>query len=139
MVDPIDNFYKLHTWYSFTLNPIDKHQFFGKVDRYMKFRNFVYENLFILANYEAFIELSEPRGFSIQGYSGPRLHIHGKLKFDTKSELAKFLLLSFYSLTRWTSVDIDTIDDSDWWYKYCTKQRIFKNNRLSSFDLPVAR
>lgn len=132
MVDPPENFFILNTWYSFTLNPIDKYQYFGKEDRFIRFCNFCYENLFILHCYELHVEVSEPRGFHVQGYSGPRLHLHGKLKFRSKKELAKFLLTGYYKLLRWSSVDIDTIGDMEKWDAYCIKQKLLKK-RLSSF------
>ncbi len=137
MVDLIENFFKVNTWYSLTLNPPNKHQFLGHVDRFKRFRNFCYENLFILKSYEMFIEISEPRGFHIKGYEGPRLHLHGRVRFNSNKELAQFLLNGYYKLLRWSSVDIDTINDADTWSAYCTKQHLFKKARLSSFMLDV--
>ncbi len=137
MVDPQENYFQTNIKYSITLNPIDKYQFFGRPNRFARFRNFIYENLFILKEieYEFFIELSEPKGFHTQGYSGPRLHLHGTILFPRKQSLTKFLLHHYYALLRFTSVDIDTITDTAVWYSYCTKQKLIANNRLSSFSL----
>ncbi len=135
MADTKDNFYKVNTWYSFTLNPSDKFQFYGKMDRLKRFRNFFYELfLSIKFTYEVFIEISEPRGMQRDTYKGPRLHMHGKVRFETSKQLGTFLLIDFYKFTRVALVDIDTISDPLVWYQYCTKQRLFKKNRLSSFD-----
>ncbi len=135
MVDKLENFFKVNTWYSVTLNPIDKHQFCHKVDRYDKFHQFMYEQLsYLKCTYEFFIEISEPRGMHIKGYMGPRLHLHGKVRFKSRVEIAHFLLRDYYRLLRFCSVDIDSIDDLRKWYKYCTKQLLFKDRRLSSFE-----
>ncbi len=136
MVDPKENFYTLNKRYSLTLNPVDKFQFLGKVDRYNKFRNFIYEQLMLLScTYEFFIELSEPRGMHTQGYAGPRLHLHGWIEFKTRRDIGKFLLVDFYKLTRFASIDIDTISNFATWIKYCKKQKIYKKNRLSNFSV----
>ncbi len=131
------NFYQIGKRYSITLNPPDKYQFVSKgYDRFSTFRNFVYGQ--VLASrfeYELFIEISEPHEFQKQGYLGPRLHMHGYVCFRTRKELREFLLYGYYKLTRWTSVDIDTIDDNKKWYSYCTKQKLIKNNRLSNLAI----
>jgi len=134
MVDPIKNYFTTNTKYSITLNPIDKHQYFGKKDRCRLFRNFVYEQCLSLnCEYQLFIEISEPNGFHIQGYNGPRLHLHGYILFPKPKALALFLVHDYYNLLRFSSVDIDTIKDKSHWYKYCTKQHLLKNNKISNF------
>ncbi len=132
------NFFHVGKKYSITLNPIDKHQFINKgYDRFKSFRSFVYEQcLATKYEYELFIEISEPYAMKTQGYFGPRLHMHGYVKFRSSKELAQFLMYDYYKLLRWTSVDIDTIGDESKWYSYCTKQHLFKNNRLSNFTRP---
>lgn len=128
------NFFHTNRKYSITLNPIDKYQYYGLPDRIQKFRNFMYDHLLVLTcQYEFYIEISEPRGMHIQGYNGPRLHLHGWLLFKTKSQLGSFLVNQYYMLLKISSVDIDTIDDEAKWLEYCQKQRLIKNNRLSSY------
>lgn len=135
MVENTENYYKINTKYSITLTPIDKYQYFGKPNRYNKFHNFVYEQFICNAyEHELFIEVSEPRGFHKQGYSGPRLHLHGYILFRNKKELANFLMDGYYRLTRWAGTDIDTIEDEKKWYSYCTKQRLFKKDRISNWS-----
>ncbi len=135
MVEKTKNFYEILTKYSITLNPVDKHQYFGKLNRLRLFQNFLYEQLITFkGEYEVFIELSEPHSMKTQGYSGPRLHAHGYILFRTRKELSHFLLLGYYKLTRWTSVDIDTISDFTKWHTYYTKQHLIKHNRYSNFD-----
>ncbi len=117
-------FYEPNKTYAITLNPIDKHQFFHRVDRYQRFRSFVFEQMFDVDrnNFDLYIELSEPRGMIIQGKSGPRYHMHGTIKWRTYGELRRFLSNDYYKLLRWTSVDIESIDDLQLWHGYCTKQ-----------------
>lgn len=127
-------YYKKNIPYSITLNPIDKYQFMGKIERLKRFRNLVYEQFVSnWCEYELYIEISEPRGFKTQGYSGPRLHIHGTIIFRKNKEILDFLLDKYYRLLRWTSVDIDTISDKTKWKEYCIKQNIIKNNRISNY------
>ncbi len=133
MMKQLTQFYKPYDWYSITLNPIDKHQYFGKENRYQRFRSFVYEQFFELkCAYTFKIEISEPRGMKTQGYNGPRLHLHGRIRFKNNKEVAKFLLDTYYKLLRWTSVDIDSIEDIVIWDAYCDKQRLWKKDRLSN-------
>ncbi len=129
-----ENYYKLDTYYSITINPIDKYQFYTNPTRFERFRNFVYENMISTKmEYELYIEISEPHGMKTQGYTGPRLHLHGYLLFRNGTELRQFLLSGYYKLLRFASVDIDTIADRQVWKTYCTKQHLFHNRRISNF------
>lgn len=143
MTDPIQNpknYYLLNTPYAITLNPIDKYQYLGSQSRLSKFRNHVYENLINLnPDYHFVIEISEPRSFQKQGYAGPRLHLHGVIIFKTSKQLHKFLMNDYYNLTRWTSIDIDTINDMTIWSQYCFKQKIIKKNQLSKSDTGILK
>lgn len=129
-------FYETNKKYSITLNPQDKYQFFGKPDRFRRFRNHVYENLLHLdaneVDYELIIEISEPHEFKTVPYQGPRLHMHGVILFKNISSLGYFLTTGYTKIIKWSSIDIDTIGDMDKWISYCKKQHIFKNNRLSN-------
>ncbi len=130
------SFYKTGVNYALTLNPIDKFQFLGKPNRLNRFRNFIHEQLMNFScRYEMFLEISEPRGFHISKYAGPRLHLHGTIKFRKNKEMAQFLLLDYYDLLRWASVDIDTVGDLDVWRAYCMKQHLIKNCRFASYDI----
>lgn len=127
-------FYKVKKQYSITINPIDRYQWLHNIKRVRKFRNHFYE-VFMAEKYqyELFIEFSEPRGFHTQGYSGPRLHMHGTISFNDIKELGYFLSQGYSKLLKYASVDIDTIDDIDKWKAYCTKQKIIKKNRISNY------
>ncbi len=131
MVDPVndppnENFYQVGKKYSVTLNPPNCHQYFGKPLRFSLFYDFVNTHLVQMGGrYVFYIELSEPRGFKPCGeFMGPRLHLHGIVYFETKEQLRMFLESGYYSLTRWTSTDMDTIDDLPKWKEYIRKQRV---------------
>lgn len=124
----LEPYYVTHKKYSITLNPIDKYQFLGHQHRVKRFRNFVYEQLLgYPGTIKYWIEISEPRGMHTQGKSGPRLHIHGYFEFDSRKQIGHFLTHTFYALLRWTSVDIDTIDDLSKWESYCKKQKLIRS------------
>lgn len=74
------------------------------------------------------IEISEP--FNCKKDSiGPRLHLHGTIEFKTRNGLQNFLLYEYQKLLNYNHIDIDTIDDSDYWDRYCTKQHILPKDR----------
>lgn len=117
-------YYKTHKWYAVSFNPDDSLQFFGKKDRFKRFRNKYYEMFLGLIqkgiHYRFFIEISEPRGTV---NTAGRLHLHGKVYFHSNRAIKWFLV---HGLTEWTNhcrLDIDTIDDSDTWDKYISKQQ----------------
>ncbi len=130
MIDPpnasSESYYTVETKYSCTLNPPDNYQMFGNVDRFAHFYKFVSKHLLQLgARYHFIIELSEPRGFkTAHKFTGPRLHLHGIVWFDDRTMLRRFLSTGYYSLTRWTATDFDTIKDMDTWKAYISKQHI---------------
>ncbi len=131
----VENFFKTNKIYSMTLNPIDRYQYFGHDQRFRKFKAKCFEFLLNLrASYELIIECSEPCQFHTQGYNGPRLHLHGIITFRSLNALAHFLLTEYYSLLRWTSVDLDTCQDPGKWYTYCIKQKIWRHRTLTNCD-----
>lgn len=122
----IEIFYKPNTFYTFNLSPNDKYQYFGDPKRFTKFYSFIYELLLGLnGQYTMNIELSEPRGPQNSGKTGPRLHTHGILYFETKKALIKFMMNDYYKLLRVCRVEIDSISDFKYWYDYCHKQLFF--------------
>lgn len=110
-------------YYSMTLNPNDKYQFAGKPDRMQLFRNTYYGIMvgWTETNYLFYTELSEPK--NVNGTIGPRLHLHGFIKFTSNKAIKNFLLHEVYKLSKLGIVDIDTISDEEYWKKYCKKQQ----------------
>lgn len=119
-------FYQKNKWYSITINPNDKYQFHGTDDRIKRFRDFMYEQFLQLdaykINYRFNMELSEPRSMP-PGHSGPRLHVHGKIQFTSNYSINRFLTLFLYKVSRFASIDIDTIEHPEIWDDYCKKQQ----------------
>ncbi len=136
------SYFQLGTWYSMTLNPPNVYQYLGKTNRVERFYEFVSKQLLqIGCQYDLFIEISEPHAFHAQGeFTGPRLHLHGIIKFITKRELRNFLFTGYYSLTRWTSTDIDTIADMTIWKKYISKQKVIPRSyrRIRTYQTSLA-
>ena len=125
--------------YAVTINPDDKHQYFGKADRLQLFRTTCHNGLLFLrsihVDYHLYIELSEPKNNSQGSKNGPRLHLHGILKFRSTLSIKNFLLHGIYNLTRWSNYDLDTIKDLDIWKAYCQKQQhIMKETPISNTD-----
>jgi len=120
---------------TFTLNPSDKWQYFGSSDRLEKVRNLLHEEVHLRLSagavkntridYWYCLELSEPRVHDAT-QSGPRIHLHGIIGFPTMAAYRVWLLRYQYELTRFSRIEIDTIDDINVWIKYCRKQNYLK-------------
>lgn len=127
--------------YSITICPDDKHQFVNKEDRLQHFIDFVNEQFIhfptVGIHYKLHIELSEPRTI-LQGQLGPRLHLHGTLTFKSNNSVRNYLLREAYRLSRWSIIEIDTIDNPNIWLKYCTKQaHIMKTPEITNYKKPT--
>ncbi len=135
---PKDLFYVKHKWYSLTLNPCDKYQYLGCVNRFKKFIDMINE-LFIHypsigIHYVFWIELSEPRELSHLS-AGSRLHIHGKIKMFSQKAVRTFLLQELYKLSRYGQLKIDTISNEILWEDYCKKQqKIIDTSAITNMD-----
>lgn len=134
------NFYFIDTLYAITFNP--EWQFNQKPDRYDKFHTKIYNLLVDLKiSYDVVIEVSEPharpkREYMQYGSEGPRLHIHGVIRFDTRKQLQDFLLFGVYRLCQNGITKIDSVKDLQIWSNYCKKQHILpKNRRIYSREL----
>lgn len=117
-------FYKKDTIYSFTLNPSDKHQYFGCADRLTKFHSFFYllfQDLPSTIQYHFCIELSEPTHIVGEYSRGPRLHFHGVIRFTTLDSIKNWGLFHLDRISRDAQVMIDTCSDILVWQKYCYK------------------
>lgn len=126
-------------YYAITINPSDKHQYFGKKDRIQLFRNFLHEQLLSLSQwrigYSLCLELSEPKSNSTASKNGPRLHVHGIIRFTSTLSIKNFLLMGMYNMTRYSNYDIDTIDNMQIWYDYCHKQQhIMKEKEFTNHN-----
>lgn len=105
---------------SFTFNPSDKYQYFGKdgrmclvTKRLMKvFNQMKYWSKFWVIPEYSFNGQSSKMG------SGPRLHYHGVIWI---TDLDYFLELGYTYLKDVGMFEIDTIEDQSVWEEYCLK------------------
>jgi len=134
-----DTFYIAHQWYSITINPCDRYQYFGRTTRFQLFKNKWYE-VFLSkwCNYDLVIELSEPRDVLEHKYQGSRLHLHGIIQFNSGHQIKHFLLHVMRELCQYGSINIDICPDMQYWYEYCNKQTLLplSEKRLSNFINP---
>lgn len=130
-------FFKKNNNYSITICPKDKYQYYSKQNRLSKFNNLINELVISYhtnnIDYLLYTELSEPRSKSV---NGPRLHIHGTLRFRTNRSIKWFLLYGYYNLTRIGIIDFDTIADTLAWLQYCKKQQhIIKTYPITNYSV----
>jgi len=115
--------------FSFTLNPNDKHQFFGRVARTgvatISHRTNIAEHIRpYIQKLQLFPEYSFPLK-SGKTTHGPRLHYHGTIVFKN---IIGFLESGYYQLTKWCNIDFDSIEDPSYWKSYCIKdQNVMKD------------
>jgi len=127
-------FFMKHKDYSITINPSDKYQYYGKITRLQLFKSFMHEQILHWKSrgitYTLWIEVSEPLNKTV---NGPRLHLHGIIRFHSGKAVLNFLIGEIYKITRYAVYDIDTIDDMEKWIGYCMKQQhIIKITPLSN-------
>lgn len=116
-------FYKVGEWYEITVNPDDNHQFINDEFRFRK----VVDYITIVASHmhaqeivmKLYPEISEIQHLIDGKY--PRIHFHGKIKFNSKKALQKFLLKYSLCLSKFSSVQINNYR-KEYWDKYCVKQ-----------------
>lgn len=139
MTEKLQPKYKIDTYYAITIQPDDKIQFCGTdhMARINKFRQYYY-SMFqdYKAPYYINIEISEPLGSLPNKSVGPRLHIHGIIKFNTKKQILKFLLVQMHTILKQARLEISEINDKTAWWKYIHKQKLLPKEykTLSNYD-----
>lgn len=119
--------------YTFTVNPNDACQFFGKSRRSFRVQEAVIsliDNLKKYATYTLYPEYSQPECRTAK-YAGPRMHYHGTITFH---DLFGFLELGYYKLARWCMFEIDSIQDESIWETYIKKQQDIWNMKYVITD-----
>lgn len=123
-------FFVPNNWYAITIAPKDKYQFFTKADRESKFKNLFNEIILrypkLKIEYYFALELSEPVMVRYP-CTGPRLHLHGILKFTTRKGLKEWLLIESLKLYDFGILEIKPVIDMDDWLSYCNKQQDIMN------------
>lgn len=126
------------SFYSFSINPDDKHQFNGRLDRLKAFKQFMFQQSITWQEmgiaYKMCIEISDV--WDILPLSlGTRCHTHGILYLKDAEATTNFLTHFTYLVSRYAYCNIDTIDDPEKWITYCEKQQpIIGKQVLSSND-----
>ncbi len=127
-IEPIV-FYKKSIRYEITINPNDKHQYYGKTRRIELFVSFIQSCLKLCFDnygiqYKLYLELSEPRAINKDYHKksscGARLHLHGWFMCPTDLSVGNYLLTSQYLLSRHSDVQINEYRKE--WLTYCKKQ-----------------
>lgn len=140
MADPIEKKfegYEIDVPYAFTFAPDDRYQRFRTKDRWYRCYRDTREMFISIAealefedeegntsqgfDYELYQEMSEPKNIK-DGKAG-RIHYHGIIIIKNYQAWRSLLSYWMSSLTCNGIIDMDTIDDMNTWYKYCTKQQ----------------
>lgn len=123
--------FKNDIWYSITINPDDDCQYQGKPDRFFKLKQLMFlqrVNWFMgVADMILYPDLSYPERLIRQSY--PRMHYHGIIKFN---DVLKFLLST--TIHRSCQVEIDTIEDLEYWTAYCKKFMKYTNTKERALE-----
>lgn len=131
--------YNTTDYYAITIQPSDKLQFHGKkpLAKIQHVRQHFYSLMLeCQIPYYINLEISEPIGSLSDKSTGGRLHYHGIIKFDNKSQIRSFLLEYQYKLLRQSRVEISKIADKDAWLNYINKQQLIPPamRTLSNWD-----
>ncbi len=124
--------------YALTINPRNDYQYFGNPRRKFLMKQKINDVLgeFKEAgiHYRMYWELSEPKD-NVVSISGPRLHLHGFIRFTTEASVKQFLMYHLYFITRIGMYKVEPLTCSRGWLKYCNKQsHIMKIDPLSNVD-----
>lgn len=118
-------FYAVNVNYSLTINPNDNNQgLMGKCP--LTRMAIIKQNITSILEkdnkdiaYLLHVDISEPRVCNENMY--PRVHFHGVITFRTNAAILNWQLFILRKLSRISQVKIDSIDDMDYWVKYCRK------------------
>lgn len=110
--------------YSFTVTPNDKHQHFEEgINRMHKIHQ-SYKKIFQILDHSADYllqpEFSTPDPYKCIGHpnTGPRFHFHGLIRFRN---VGQYYVNGFHDLLKYTTWEIDTIDNKELWTDYIRK------------------
>lgn len=139
-------YYKLHTWYSVTINPNDNSQHIDGRTTYLTriddVQSDFHKNCRKLHDngiqFRFSLDLSEPHQNLRINSSPPRLHYHGRVLFSSKRSFLFFQLSWLPRMMENHLIDIDTISDIKKWDLYCDKcLHLFEDLSVSPrYDIP---
>lgn len=99
--------------YTFTVNPSDKHQFFGNLDRIKEATKHINVFLRCYPKVRIYLALDMSR-------TG-RIHWHGTIMFPTTESIRMFYEQYVHSMLETHQIEMDTIADTDKWNEYIHK------------------
>lgn len=102
---------QLYTWYTFNINPADVGSKNGLKVRIKSLRTLITELCTLDISYKCCPELS----------ASGKLHVHGTIKFHSNMGVILFYA-NVYENSHKFSMEIDTIEDTEKWDDYVTKQ-----------------
>lgn len=123
----------LQTYYSITINPNDDYQFFNDIEsvRIKKAENHIKYIMrkYINIRFSLYIDVSRVG----------RIHWHGTIMFPFINSIKFFYTEVINELLSKHHIEIDTINDSDKWFHYCTKTAHLWKVVINTDDLLNAR
>lgn len=138
-------------WYSITINPDDKHQYYvppnkmtsvykERLSKFKHYWNNMFTEIFTMfdIDYDLVLEISEPLQKDERinhNTSLPRLHFHGKVRFRTIDSILEFLLVNVKVVRSVATMVVKPIQDDQWEKDYCTKQEYLGLGTLNNMPL----
>lgn len=104
---------KLNEFYTLTLNPNDRHQYFDATNRIDKLTSYMQAKILDCPNMDVDVHMEISR----KG----RLHFHGTIMFCKTEHILYFYLHKINEWLESFQIEIDTISDRLKWDTYCTK------------------
>lgn len=140
--EPNEMFYKKGIWYAFTYNPITLKQRYSKCDDNPRtrgklfrkdmaelFQNFGRDDI----EYYTRIEISNKHNNFSDKAPGPRLHLHGIIRFRTECSVYLFMMYHLNKFGDTGQFEIAPVHAAQTWYDYMHKQYDFFKNSQNEF------
>lgn len=139
-IDGDDKFtFKADTQYEITINPDDKHQFYGKghtrVNYFVEAMAKELDQWKESCAYSMALEVSMPQYGNATRGSKPRLHYHGVIRFKDEVSIATFFIERAYKVRQWCDVQFNEFRPEHW-PKYCAKNKAMMKSYCDAHHVP---
>lgn len=114
------------TKYSFTINPNDKRQYFDCIDRVIKLREFLEQQILEIPNVHINVYMECSRN--------GRLHFHGTIMFTTFDSIKHYYINKMHDWSNWCNMEIAPLTDPDKWQEYCVKSKKIIHEHITTKD-----
>lgn len=124
--------------YEITINPDDKHQYYGKNCRLTRVVELVSRELDQckgVMDYSLAVEVTMPQYGNAERGSKPRIHYHGQVKFKDEMSVAEFFVERAYGLRQWSDVQFNKYRP-EIWDEYCAKHKKFMLPYCKKYQVP---